>query len=69
MRGQAAVRRRSTKYGTGTAKEFNFSVSKDLLDVPEGMLHLGSNAGFYFLSFQVVVIQFLPCAGSLGLST
>ena len=30
------------------------------------MLHLGSNAGFDLLGFQVVVIQYLSGAGSLG---
>jgi len=50
----------------GQAAIADFAVTKDLLDVPEGMLHLGTNAGFDLLGFQVVGVQFLPGAGSLG---
>ena len=50
----------------GQAAIADFAVTKDLFDVPEGMLHLGANTGFDFLGFQFVGGQRLPGAGSFG---
>ncbi len=40
----------------------DFAVTKDLFDVPEGMLHFGTNTDFDFFGFQFVSIQLLPGA-------
>jgi len=50
----------------GEAAIADFAVTKDLFDVPEGMLHFGTNTGFDFLGFQFVGIQLLPGAGAPG---
>ncbi len=44
----------------------DLAITEDLLDVPEGMLHFGTNTGFDFFSFQFVGIQRLPGARSFG---
>lgn len=44
----------------------NLAVTEDLFNVPERMLHLGTNTGFDFLGFQLVGIQFLPGARPFG---
>lgn len=50
----------------GKAAIADLAITKDLFDVPEGMLHFGTNTGFNFLGFQFVSIQLLPRAWSLG---
>ena len=50
----------------GKAAIADLAVSKDLLDVPERMLDLGTNTGFDFLGFQLVGIQLLPGARPFG---
>ena len=50
----------------GEAAIADFAVTKDLFDVPEGMLHFGTNTGLGFLGFQFVDIQLLPGARALG---
>ena len=44
----------------------DLAITEDLLNVPEGMLHFGTNTGFDFLGFQLVGIQLLPGARSFG---
>jgi len=44
----------------------NLAITKDLLDVPEGMLHFGANTGFDFFGFQFVCIQLLPGTRPFG---
>ena len=44
----------------------DLAITEDLFNVPEGMLHFGTNTGFDFLGFQLVSIQLLPGARSFG---
>ena len=50
----------------GQAAIADFAITKDLLDVPEGMLDLGTNARFDLLSFQFVRIQLLSGTRPFG---
>lgn len=50
----------------GKAAIADLAVTKDQLDVPEGMLDLGTNTGFDLFSFQFVGIQRLPGARPFG---
>src|SRR5690554_3750793 len=44
----------------------DLAITEDLFNVPEGMLHFGTNTGFDFLGFQLVSIQLLPGARPFG---
>ncbi len=44
----------------------DFAIAEDLVDVPEGMLRLGTDTGFDFLGFQFAGIQLLPDVWTLG---
>jgi len=44
----------------------DLAVTEDLFNVPERMLHLGTNTGFDFFGFQLVGIQFLPSPRPFG---
>src|SRR5690554_2848195 len=50
----------------GQAAIADLAITEDLLNVPEGMLHFGTNTGFDFLGFQLVGNQLLPGARSFG---
>ena len=50
----------------GQAAIADLAITEDLLDVPKGMLHFGTNTGFDFFGFQFVGIQLLPGARSFG---
>jgi len=50
----------------GKAAIADLAITKDPLDVPEGMLDLGTNTGFDLLCFQFVGIQRLPGARPFG---
>jgi hypothetical protein len=40
--------------------------TKDLLYVSKNMFHFDTSTGCYFLGFELVAIQRLPCAKQLG---
>lgn len=50
----------------GEAAIANFATAEDLFDVPEGMLHFGTNTSFNFLGFQFFSIQFIPSSKTLS---
>ena len=50
----------------GEAAIADLAITEDLLDVPEGMFHFGTNTGFDFFGFQFVGIQRLPGTGPFG---